>query len=153
MQDEIEVYRVALKEARASFTTATARLRAIAKESEELDGKVSRLRRTITSLAAMCSESPGIDALGITDACIEVMEDIPWPMSTQDVLRVLEEMGFDLASQKNAAASVHAVLARLADKGKIQKKLANDNKTISWLGPNYEEPPVGTEITDDDIPF
>jgi predicted nuclease with TOPRIM domain len=151
MGTEIEVYREALKEARSSFDSATARLKAIAKETAELESKVARLRRTITALAAMCSESPGIDALGITDACMEAMSDIPWEMTTQDVLRGLEEMGFDLASQKNAAASVHAILSRLAEKGKIQKKLGDDNKTVAWLGPDFD--PAMAEITDDDIPF
>ena len=107
--NEIETYRTALKEARASFDSATDRLQKIQAESNELSLKAMKLRRTITALAAMCSESPWIDSLGITDSCLEAMENSPFEMSTADVVKALEGMGFDLASQKNAAASVHSV--------------------------------------------
>jgi hypothetical protein len=127
-------------------------LRKIQLESNELTLKIAKLRRTITALAAQCSdEAPWADPLGITDACMEAMENTPFAMSTTDVVKALEDMGFDLHSQKNAAASVHAILSRLAEKEKIQKILADDNKTVTWRGPNYD--PKLNEITDDDIPF
>jgi predicted nuclease with TOPRIM domain len=148
---ELETYRTALKEARASFDSSTQRLRKIQQESSELNLKIMKLRRTITALAAMCSESPSIDALGITDSVMEVMEDTPFKMSTTDVVRFLEEMGFDLAPQKNAAASVHAILTRLAEKGKIKKVAGDDNKNVVWVGPNFDQKIY--EITDEDIPF
>jgi len=147
----VEVYRAALKEARASFDHASKRVREMAVETARFNTDMGRLRRTITALAAMCSESPWVDALGITDSCMEAMENTPFEISTTDVVKTLEDMGFDLPSQKNAAASVHAVLSRLAEKEKIQKILAYDNKTVTWRGPNYD--PKLNEITDDDIPF
>jgi hypothetical protein len=110
---------------------------------------MGRLRRTITALAAMCSESPWMDALGITDSCMEVMEAETDEVTTVEVVKKLEEMGFELSSQKNPAASVHAVLSRLCEKGKLVKVTA-PNGSISWQGPNYN-PDQG--ITDDDIPF
>ncbi len=76
------------------------------------------------------------------------METEPSEVSTQDVVKNLEELGFDIASQKNAAASVHSVLSRLAEKGKIQKITNEETKAISWRGPHYTN-----EISDDDIPF
>ncbi len=145
---QIETFRAALREARASFDRATKRLREISLEKFRLDNEVTRLRRTITALAAMCTESPWADARGITEACAEVMETEPSEVSTQDVVKNLEELGFDIASQKNAAASVHSVLSRLAEKGKIQKITNEETKAISWRGPHYTN-----EISDDDIPF
>jgi hypothetical protein len=70
-------------------------------------------------------------------------------VSTQDVVKRLEGLGFDLASQKNPAASVHAVLSRLAEKKKIEKITSEDNNAITWRGPNY----APFEPSDDDIPF
>jgi hypothetical protein len=141
---EIETYKTALKEARASFSSATERLQKIQAESQGLSLKIGKLRRTITALAAMCSEGPWTDPLGITESCMEVMESAPIEMSTTDVVKALDEMGFDLASQKNASASVHAVLSRLAEKEKIQKISGDNNKAVTWRGPNYDP---------DEIPF
>jgi hypothetical protein len=147
--EKVDTYRVALKEARASFDQATHRLGAISLEAIVLNSKLRKLRRTITALAAMCSESPGMDELGITDSCWEVMEAERQEVSTLRVVQKLEGMGFDLSSQKNPAASVHAVLSRLADKGKIKKVTTSDG-SIAWQGPNYDE---SSQISDDDIPF
>lgn len=146
---QTETFRAALKEARAAFDKASTRLDEIRYESHRLNDQVGKLRRTITALAAMCSESPYLDPIGITDACEEVMAIEREEVTTQEVVEKLEAMGFDLSSQKNAAASVHSVLTRLATKEKIEK-ITNGSEAVTWRGPNYKDP---TEITDDDIPF
>lgn len=148
MADEIEAYRIALKRARAEFDGATSRLLSITLESQRLGAQIGKLKRTITALAAMCSESPWLDALGITDSCLEVMETETEELTTNEVIRKLEGMGFDLSSQKNPAASVHAILSRLATQEKITKVTSEDG-SVTWQGPNY----ASTGITDDDIPF
>jgi hypothetical protein len=150
--NEIETYRAALKEARADFQVSTERMEKAQQEATAMRNKLVRLRRTITALAAMCSEVPWADPLGITDSCLEVMENTPYRMTTNDVVKGLEELGFELASQKNAAASVHSVLSRLAEKGKIEKDEAGDKKAVLWTGPKYD-PKIYEGITDDDIPF
>jgi hypothetical protein len=139
-QDQIATYRAALKEARTSFSQATKRLSEIESESYHLKKDISRLRRTITALAAMCSEDPVMDNLGITESCLTVMEDEERTVTTADVVRLLELEGFDLASHKNAAASVHSVLTRLANKGKIVKvKIEeNDAEAVAWRGPKHD---------------
>jgi hypothetical protein len=147
-QEKADIYRVALKEARASFDQATRRLVELQVETLGLNSQIKRLRRTITALASMCSESPGMDELGITDSCWEVMEAERHQVSTQGVVNKLEGLGFDLSSQRNPAASVHTVLSRLADKGKIKRVAASDG-SIAWQGPKYDE----NGISDDDIPF
>jgi predicted transcriptional regulator len=151
LENEIATYRSALKEARSSFDRATSRLRAINLEQYELTDAVTRLRKTITALAALCSEAPFSDALGITESCLEVMTAERGSVSTQSVLRTLESIGFDISGQKNAAASVHSVLSRLAEKGKIQKITDEAGGGVTWRGPNYD--PQTDEISDDDIPF
>jgi hypothetical protein len=121
-------------------------------ESRKLNTEMRNLRRTITALAALCSESPGIDPLGITDACIEAMKIIPYTTTTAEVVTWLEGMGFDFSAQKNAGASVHAVLTRLAKDEKITK--VTSGEVVRWRGPNYDkELDSGTGITDEDIPF
>jgi len=116
----------------------------------------------------MCSEEPGIDKLGITESVIEVMATTPYSYTTSEVMYALENIGFDLSTQKNAQASVHAILTRLANKKKLTRvanaKKSPDGHPWEWRGPQYntaddveagccwapgEEPP----LVDDDIPF
>jgi hypothetical protein len=124
----------------------------ISMEQYRLTDQITRLRKTITALAALCSETAFADALGITEACLEVMTAEKGTVSTQAVLSRLESIGFDLPGQKNAAASAHSVLTRLADKGKIQKIVA-ENGNVTWRGPNYDFDYDNQGITDEDIPF
>jgi hypothetical protein len=145
---QVATYQAALKDARAAFDVATNRLAEIGIESYNLNDEVNRLRRTITALAALCSEEPMIDTLGITDSCLEVMDNQRDTVTTADVVRALEARGFDMATQKNANASVHAILSRLARRGKIER-ITDEKDNVSWRGPNYDP----NTITDDDIPF
>lgn len=146
---QTSTYKAALKEARTAYEKAFQRLSEISAEGSRLTDEIKRLKRTITALAALCSESPGFDDLGITDACTEVMEVEKGMVSTMDVVNALEAMGFDLASQKNPQASVHAILTRMANKGKIQRVATAGNEIVYWTGPNFEE----GSITDEEIPF
>lgn len=148
--DKITFFRTSLKEARNVFDKETAELEKLESRVYWLKDDISKLRKTITALAAMCSEAPWADSLGIADSCVEVMTVERGEVSTQDVILRLEAMGFDLSSQKNPAASVHSVLTRLASKDKI-KKIERDG-SVTWRGPNYDESRA-TQITDDDIPF
>lgn len=137
-QTQIATYRAALKEARADFTRAKARLKSLSEESYAVMDEIARLRRTITALAAMCSEEPNIDNLGITEACTEVMQFHEQALTTADVVDKLGEMGFDTESQKNISASVHAILTRLATKGVIRREVDKQTRTVMWHGPNYD---------------
>ena len=136
-REQTATYKLALKEARAAFDNASSRLRELAAEQYELSGEIGRLRRTITALAAMCSEEPGFDHLGITESCEEVMAETIFELTTNEVVDRLEARGFDISTQKNASASTHAVLARLARNGKIQK-VEDEDKLVKWRGPNYD---------------
>ena len=135
--DQTAIYKSALTEAKAAFERATQRLAENTRESHNLNNDIGKLRRTITALAAMCSEEPVFDKLGITDSCLAVMESEQGTVTSSDVVKLLEQRGFDLASQKNASASVHVVLGRLASKGKILR-IENEDKSVTWRGPNYD---------------
>jgi hypothetical protein len=145
-------FKAALREARDKFIKSDSELSQAEHRVLTLKDELVRLRRTITALAAMCSEDPRVDKLGITDACMEVMQEYPVTMSTNDVVGALESRGFDLASQKNAAASVHAVLSRLAKSGKITRVTDTKDDSVNWRGPNYSEA-FESGLNDDDIPF
>jgi hypothetical protein len=132
-----DIYRTALSAARTSFLQASLALEKAKSDVERLQGEMNQLRRTITALAAQCSEEPEIDPMGITEACVGVMKSTIYTLSTFEVVRRLADVGFDTASQKNARASAHAILTRLASKGEITK-VSHDGK-VCWRGPNYDE--------------
>lgn len=136
-KSDTAIYKAALKEARAEFDRATERLNTISLEASILTSDIGRLRKTITALAALCSEEPGFDDLGITEACAEVMENEQFELSTTGVVKALEDMGYDLSAQKNAPASVHAILSRMASQGKI-KKVKDSEDRVCWRGPKYD---------------
>lgn len=138
-------YRAALTEAKVAFEKAMRRLHEISWEQTALEMEVAKLKRTITALAALCSESPWADELGITDSCIEVMNVERTEVTTAEVVKALEQIGFDLASQKNAHASVHTVLTRLAKKGTISKV---EGEPARWRGPKFDP-----NADPNDIPF
>ena len=131
-------YRTALKEARTAFDQASKRLHDINDEAYVLKDELGRLRRTITALAALCTESPGLDDMGITESCMEVMEAQKGLLTTAAVVEALELRGFDISSQKNAAASVHRVLSRLAFSDKIERVDDKEAGVAKWKGPNFD---------------
>ena len=136
-RQQTETYRIVLETARQSFTEAMQRMEEITNEGDLLTDDITRLRRTITALSAMCSEAPGIDKFGITESCLGVMHEAKGTMTTAEVVTALDQTGFDLASQKNAAASVHSVLTRLSYQEKITR-VQDEGKAASWRGPNFD---------------
>jgi hypothetical protein len=156
-EDKIGFFKTSLKEARTVFDQESRELNELQARVYWLRNDLANLRKTITALAAMCSEEPWSDSLGIKDSCLEVMTIEKTTVSTQDVVKRLEAMGFDLSSQKNPAASVHSVLSRLAADEEIEKR-TDDKGGVTWRGPNYDERvdnefSQSAEISDDDIPF
>ena len=135
---QTDTFKAALKEARETFDKASDRMNKIHLEAARLTDEISRLRRTITALAAMCSEEPLMDKMGITPSCLEVMNEQYGSVKTADVVLALEARGFDVSSQKNAQASVHAILNRLAAREHIQKVVDQENDTVLWRGPKYD---------------
>jgi hypothetical protein len=150
---QTELYRAALKEAIVSFEITQKRLRDIGMEEFRLKREIAQLRRTITALAAQCNEEPWSDELGLTESCTQVMEIAKPELSTQEVVQRLENMGFDMTTQKNPAASVHAVLTRLSKKEKIQKIEDEDKKAVTWRGPSYNPDFFDVGGIDDTVPF
>lgn len=140
---QTSAFRTAFNEARAAFGKATDRLQQIESEARKLKEEILQMRRTITALAPLCSADPRVDKLGITGVCAEVMEMLPDIVTTAGVVQWIEMYGFDISTQKNAEASVHAVLTRLADDGKIEKIKDEKTGAVRWKGPGYV----------DDIPF
>jgi hypothetical protein len=130
-------YLKALDEARQQFKVSTERQTVLQSQLVETEHEIGRLRRTITALSAICSEHSTFHDLQITVAVRQVMTEELGLVTTKDVVQRLEEIGFDVRSQKNPQASVHTILQRLATKDLIER--VDYGKTIMWKGPKYKD--------------
>ena len=136
-ESQIATYRNALKEAREQFKMLTERQIFLQVQLMATESEIMGLRRTITALAAICSEPSAFDDLGLTDAVKQVMVEEPELVTTTEVTQKLKEIGFALTSHKNAQASVHNVLQRLCTRELIQR-VEDDGRTVRWKGPKYD---------------
>jgi hypothetical protein len=106
---------------------------------KEIDTKVTRLRRVVVSLSDICGEPTELTSLGITEACRTVMANASEKLRMRGVKDELTALGFDLSSQKNADASVMAILTRLVTAGEIRRQImkTSEGRTYTlFLGPN-----------------
>jgi hypothetical protein len=106
---------------------------------KEIDAEVTRLRRVVVSLSDICGEPTELTSLGITEACRTVMANASEKLRMRGVKDGLTALGFDLSSQKNADASVMAILTRLVTAGEIRRQVmkTSEGRTYTlFLGPN-----------------
>jgi hypothetical protein len=106
---------------------------------KDIDAKVTRLRRVVVSLSDICGEPTELTSLGITEACRTVMANASEKLRMRGVKDELTALGFDLSSQKNADASVMAILTRLVAAGEIRcqvMKTSEGRTDTLFLGPN-----------------
>src|SRR5580704_2210134 len=105
---------------------------------KEIDTKVTRLRRVVVSLSDICGEPTELTSLGITEACRTVMANASEKLRMRGVKDGLTALGFDLSTQKNADASVMAILTRLVTAGEIRRQIVktSEGRTYTlFLGP------------------
>jgi hypothetical protein len=135
-----EIYREALKQARAAYEEAQVRYIRAESEGKAATLEMARLRRTIVALAVMCGEKVEGDALGLTEAVRAVMDAATNQLTLAEVKQAVEDQGFDMSTQSNPDASVSSVLRRLLSAGEVtHKKLVSPNgKTKAvWRGKNF----------------
>jgi hypothetical protein len=129
---------------------AQAEIESLEIQREEIDRRIAHLKRTIVA-AKPLSEAimpglivPGIieiESEGITDACRNVLRSSQKWMSPLSVRAALEANGLDLSKQRNAMASVHAVLKRLKAKHEAKTAVASDGGTVyKWRPSLFSHP-------------
>jgi len=127
------MYNVALQHAKEDLEQALGEQSRLEERASELKEAITTLRRVVAGLADLLGEPSELSDLGITEACATVMNSAEYLLTTKDVLERLAALGFDLSSQKNAAASVGAILMRMQGAGKIRRVSMNGKPY--WLGP------------------
>lgn len=116
-----------------------AEIEALEIQREDIDRRIARLKKVILAAEPMIPDLAGlgggwlrleVEAAGITDACRKVLEASGKWMSPLAVRDALEVNGMDLSRQKNAMASIHAVLKRLKDKNELRAMMGSDGGTV-----------------------
>ena len=106
-------------------------------QREGIDRRIGQLKKIIMAAEPMLPEAQSsgswllaeIELGGITNGCRRVLEASGEWMSPLAVRHTLESNGLDLRTQKNAMASVHAVLKRLKEKGEVITRTGDDGGT------------------------
>jgi hypothetical protein len=108
-------------------------------QREDIDRRIARLKKVILATIPMIPDLEGIgggllrfeiETAGITDACRKVLQASGKWMSPLAVRDALGRNGLDLSSQKNAMASIHAVLKRLREKHEVRAQTGVDGGTV-----------------------
>ena len=116
-------YRTALDAARKELDEALG-------QQSELETRISQLRQTIATLAALCDEPPDLD-IGLTEACRSVLRGAT-ALRAPDIRDRVAAMGVDLSKYANGIGAVHTVLKRLIDAGEVKAMTGYDKRTLYW---------------------
>ena len=60
------------------------------------------------------------DSIGLTDTCREALRSATQPLTITQLEDAVEALGYSLADQKSAAATLNTVMVRLAAKGEAE---------------------------------
>lgn len=130
------------EEYRKQLELARAELESLAEQRDEIERRMSHLKQLIVALAPLTQAEDrsefGIDltrvnidftAIGITDACREILKSAGQPLSPVEVKARLIQMKPEFANQKNLMASVHTVLKRLVP-SEARSFITKDGETV-----------------------
>jgi hypothetical protein len=115
---------------RAALDAAREELEAVLTERSALETRISQLRQTIATLAALCDETPDLD-IGLTEACRSVLRGAT-ALRAPDIRDRVTAMGVDLSKYANGIGAVHTVLKRLIDAGEVRAMTGYDKRTVFW---------------------
>ena len=104
-------------------------------QREDTRKQIESIRRIVAELATLCgvSHAGNLSALGITDACREVIRKAyPKHVSAKEIKERLEQGGFDLSQYQNPYAPSATTLARLEDSSFAEKKMEGFNVLYRW---------------------
>jgi hypothetical protein len=136
-----EGYRSSLEDARRDLEHALKAREVSVQTTKDWDAKIVQLRRIVVSLAAYVGEASEMESMGITEAIRTVMNAATTRLKVRHVKDELTNLGFDLAGQDNADASIQAVLNRLVDKKEIRRESERDKhgrNVAVYVGPNVK---------------
>jgi hypothetical protein len=112
-----------------ALSTAKAEVKELLAERSRLDIRIAHLSKAITSMSAVCNvpapNFASMPPLKLTDSCHAVVAASDRAMSPKDIRDALIDSGYELGRYSNVLASIHTVLKRLAQSGRVQVVRSN----------------------------
>jgi predicted nuclease with TOPRIM domain len=130
---------------RKAYETATGELEKLLGEQEKMEKRVLALRKTLNVLSTLCQQE-GMDTTDLDRRYAHLMEVVESSL-TRDILQIVRnsaggitaaeireeliKLGGSLAEHRNPLATIHAVLSRLTESGRVKETLKNGKKAWS----------------------
>jgi hypothetical protein len=121
---------------------ARAELAELEIKREAIDTRIVQIKRTIQATEPLANDDHRLrglgsgatlavfQAMGITDACREVLRSAQTALAPLEVRAAIVAGGIDLSGQSNAMASIHAVLKRLHEQDQVRIVTSKDGGTL-----------------------
>ncbi len=118
---------------RKAYESAAKELNDLLEQQEKAESRIMALRKTMNTLSTLCQQE-GIDLSRIdqiysrllkvvesslTDDIHRIISNADEPLTTSEVREQLNELGGSLAEHRNPLASIHAILNRLEENGRV----------------------------------
>ena len=128
-------YKQALKTAREQRAT-------LLNERAQIDQKILKLDKIIESLQPLCDEdaglvlmTPDLSDYSFSEACRIVLRTSQQFLGATTVRDIMIREGYDLTSQRNALASVHAALKRMKEAGEADEQVVEGKTLYKYKSP------------------
>jgi len=125
-----------------AYETAALELELLLREQERIKGRILSLRRTMASLGELVREAgdglhfpdqadfriEAVTTNSLTDDIRQIISASSDPFTSRDIRVELQNLGRDLAEQKNPLATINALLNRLVEQGFVTETRKNNRK-------------------------
>lgn len=136
------------EEFRKAYEAAASELEELLQKQETIESRILALRKTINALATLIAQHEGPESdfneyaharvrgmldTSMTSDIFQIVTASDVAMTATEVLNELKELG-GMNDQTNPLATVHAVLNRLAEQGKVNEAVKDGRK--AWESAN-----------------
>jgi prefoldin subunit 5 len=138
-----------------AYAAAAGELESLLKDQERIEERVLSLRKTMNALATLISQHEGKDKnfmdyahaqmrelvdTGLTRDVQRIVTASPQPLTASEIRTELNELGGSLAELSNPLATIHAILNRLSESGRVKETLKDGKKAWTRRGVRMSSP-------------
>lgn len=129
-----------------AYGAAATELESLLKDQDRIEGRILALRKTMNALAILISQHEGQDKdfmdfaaawlrdtfdTSITESILRVINAAHLPLTASEIRNELKELGGSLAEHSNPLATIHAIVSRLTESGRVTETLKDGKK--AWV--------------------
>jgi len=130
-----------------AYEAAASELESLLKDQERTEDRILSLRKTMNALATLISQHEGRDKnfmdyarahlrervdTSLTHDIQRIVNASPQPLTASEIRAELKELGGSLAEHSNPLATIHSILNRLLETGRVEEALRDGKR--AWAG-------------------